>query len=72
HTTLPVAVGFGIRTPEQAAGMARVADAVVVGSAVVQALAAGLDGDGKPLPGCAEGAHALVRDLAAGVRGARK
>ncbi|MBF0391572.1 MAG: tryptophan synthase subunit alpha, partial [Alphaproteobacteria bacterium] len=34
HTTVPVAVGFGIRTPEQAAGMARVADAVVVGSAV--------------------------------------
>ncbi len=36
HTDLPVGVGFGIRTPEQAAEMARVADAVVVGSAVMQ------------------------------------
>ena len=35
-TTLPVAVGFGIRTPEQAAAIARVADGVVVGSAIVE------------------------------------
>ena len=34
-TTLPVAVGFGVRTPEQAAAIARVADGVVVGSAIV-------------------------------------
>ena len=39
---LPVAVGFGIRTPEQAAAVARVADAVVVGSALVDEIAAGL------------------------------
>jgi tryptophan synthase alpha chain len=37
---LPVAVGFGIRTPEQAAAVARVADAAVVGSALVDALEA--------------------------------
>lgn len=37
---LPVAVGFGIRTPEQAAAVARVADAAVVGSALVEALEA--------------------------------
>ena len=37
---LPVAVGFGIRTPDQAAAVARVADAVVVGSALVDTLAA--------------------------------
>jgi tryptophan synthase alpha chain len=36
HTKLPVAVGFGISTPEQAAEIARVADAIVVGSAIVQ------------------------------------
>ena len=42
-TGLPVAVGFGIRTPEQAAAVARVADAVVVGSALVDEIAAGLD-----------------------------
>jgi len=41
-TGLPVAVGFGIRTPEQAAAVARVADAVVVGSALVDEIAAGL------------------------------
>ncbi len=39
---LPVAVGFGIKTPERAAAVAKVADAVVVGSALVDALAAGL------------------------------
>jgi tryptophan synthase alpha chain len=43
---LPVAVGFGIRTPEQAAAIARVADAAVVGSALVDAIAGALaDGD---------------------------
>lgn len=36
HTDLPVAVGFGIKTPEQAAEVARVADAAVVGSALVE------------------------------------
>jgi tryptophan synthase alpha chain len=35
-TALPVAVGFGVRTPEQAAAIARVADGVVVGSALVE------------------------------------
>jgi tryptophan synthase alpha chain len=40
---LPVAVGFGIKTPERAAEVARVADAVVVGSALVEEIAAALD-----------------------------
>jgi tryptophan synthase alpha chain len=39
---LPVAVGFGIKTPERAAAIARIADAVVVGSALVDEVAAGL------------------------------
>ncbi len=38
-TTLPVAVGFGVRTPEQAAAIAKVADGVVVGSAIVEIVA---------------------------------
>jgi tryptophan synthase alpha chain len=38
-TDIPVAVGFGVRTPEQAAAIARVADAVVVGSAIVEIVA---------------------------------
>jgi tryptophan synthase alpha chain len=38
-TDLPVAVGFGVRTPEQAADIARVADGVVVGSAIVEIVA---------------------------------
>jgi len=38
-TDLPIAVGFGIRTPEQAAAVARHADAVVVGSAIVDTIA---------------------------------
>ena len=39
YTDLPVAVGFGVRTPEQAANIARVADGVVVGSALVELVA---------------------------------
>ncbi|WP_222184237.1 tryptophan synthase subunit alpha [Geminicoccus harenae] len=70
-TTLPVAVGFGIRTPEQAAAIARNADAAVVGSALVDLVATNLDQDGKARPGLVEAVHGLVRELAAGVRGAR-
>ena len=50
HTRLPVAVGFGIREPEQAAGIARIADAAVVGSALVDLLATHLDGQGRARP----------------------
>ena len=39
HTTLPIAVGFGISTPEQARTVAKLADAVVVGSAIVSQIA---------------------------------
>lgn len=47
-TGLPVAVGFGIRTPERAAEIARVADAAVVGSALVDEVAAALDAGADP------------------------
>jgi tryptophan synthase alpha chain len=40
---LPVAVGFGVKTPERAAEIARVADAVVVGSALVDEVAAAVE-----------------------------
>ncbi len=71
RTDLPVAVGFGIRTPEDAAGFARVADAAVVGSALVETIANGLDDDGRPRPGLVGEALDFVRRLADGVRGAR-
>ncbi len=72
HTDLPVAVGFGINTPEQAAAVARTADAAVVGSALIARIAAGLDAAGRPRPDLARGALDFVRGLAVGVRGARE
>jgi tryptophan synthase alpha chain len=71
HTELPIAVGFGIRTPEQAAAIAGTADGAVVGSAIVDAVKAELDGDGKAKPGLAARVLALVESLADGVRGSR-
>lgn len=67
HTALPVAVGFGIKTPESAAAIARVADAVVVGSAIVGLIAAHLDADGRAAPGLVDKVTAFVTDLATAV-----
>jgi tryptophan synthase alpha chain len=72
HTDLPVAVGFGIKTPQQAAAVAAVADAAVVGSAIVTRIADRLDRDGRAGPGLVEDVLGLVRQLAEGVRGARR
>ena len=72
HTTLPLAVGFGIKTPDDAASVARSADAAVVGSALVSAIAGSLDGSGRATAKTAPAVHDLVRRLAAGVRAARK
>ena len=69
HTDLPIAVGFGIRTPEQAAEVAAVADAAVVGSALVEQLKANLDGDGRATPGLVAKVLGSVSTLAKGVRG---
>jgi tryptophan synthase alpha chain len=71
-TPLPVAVGFGIRTPEQAAEVARAADAAVVGSSLVQCLALNLKPDSTAKPGLVDAVLAKVRALAQGVRNARK
>jgi len=70
-TELPIAVGFGIRTPEQAAEVARAADAAVVGSSLVQRLALNLNADSIAKPGLVDAVLADVRGLAEGVRGAR-
>jgi tryptophan synthase alpha chain len=72
HTAMPIAVGFGIKTPEAAAAIARHADAAVVGSAIVQAVAATLDPDGRATAATASNVLDLVRMLADGVRGARR
>lgn len=71
HTPLPVAVGFGIREPKQAAAIARVADAAVVGSALVSAVAAGLSATGRAKPGLAGRVLKLVAALGRGVKSAR-
>jgi tryptophan synthase alpha chain len=71
HSPLPIAVGFGIRTPAQAAAVARAADAVVVGSALVQRVADHLDSTGAPSLSLVDAVLADVRALAAAVRGAR-
>ena len=72
HTDLPVAVGFGLKTAKAVAEAAALADAAVVGSAIVQKLADGLDAEGKARPGLAADVLGLVRDLAAGARSARQ
>ena len=70
HSDLPVAVGFGIKTPAQAAEIVTVADAAVVGSALVDRVKAGLDEEGRPGAALVGDVLALVSSLAGGVRGA--
>jgi tryptophan synthase alpha chain len=72
QTGLPIAVGFGIKTSEQAAAVARHADAAVVGSAIVDRVKAGLDKDGRPTTDLLPGVLSFVRTLADGVRSVRK
>ena len=72
HTDLPVAVGFGIKTADQAAAIAQAADAAVVGSALVSRIGAHVGEDGTASPKAVSDTLALVRELAAGVRRARQ
>ena len=67
-TALPVAVGFGVKTPEQARAIARGADGVVVGSALVDAIRDTLGANGKPTGKTVPRVLDLVRSLAQGVR----
>ena len=70
-TDLPIAVGFGVRSPHQAAEAVRIADAAVVASALIETLAANLDEHGRAKKGAVRKVLDQVRELAAGVRGAR-
>ena len=72
HTKLPVAVGFGVKSAEQARALAQSADGVVVGSALIDALKATLDADGKAQPASVGAVTKLVASLAAGVRSAKR
>jgi tryptophan synthase alpha chain len=71
HTMLPVAVGFGIKTAAQVAEVARIADAVVVGTAIVDRIAAACVA-GMASAAIAADVHEFVANLAAGVRRERE
>ena len=68
HTDLPLAIGFGIRTPQQAAEASRIADGAVVGTALVDTLAASLDERGRARPDTVRQVLDQVRALAEAVR----
>jgi tryptophan synthase alpha chain len=72
HTTLPVCVGFGVKTADHAAAVAEGADGVVVGSALIDALKSTLDVEGRATPATVDGVLSRVRDVASGVRRVRK
>lgn len=67
HTDLPLCIGFGIRTPEHAAEVARRAEGAVVGSALIDKIA-----EAKSSQQAIDGVLGLCRELAEGVRGARR
>ncbi|KFB08472.1 tryptophan synthase subunit alpha [Nitratireductor basaltis] len=71
HTPLPVCVGFGVKTAAQARAIGAEADGVVVGTAIVNAVANVIGPDGKTTADPAEAVATLVRGLADGVREAR-
>jgi tryptophan synthase alpha chain len=72
HTALPVGVGFGIKTPDHAAAVARHADAAVVGSAIVDRVKAGLDEKNSPKADLLPNVLSFVKSLADGVRSVHK
>ena len=72
HTKLPVCVGFGIRTPDAARAIAENANGAVVGTALVDALRASLDTEGRATPRTVGAVADLVTALAQGVRGAKQ
>lgn len=72
HTSLPVAVGFGVKTAEHARAIAEGADGVVVGSVLVEAVRKSLDEPGKATASTVKAVADLVAELAAGVRAAKR
>ncbi len=71
QTDLPIGIGFGIKTPEQAAQAARIGDAVVVGSTLVRAVADHLDDQGRAKASMVEAVAGLVAELAEATHKAR-
>ncbi len=67
-TDMPIAVGFGVKTAEQAAAIGEAADGVVVGTALVNAVAGSLNENGSATISTPQAVHSLVQDLASGVR----
>ena len=70
-TDLPIAVGFGVRSPAQAAAAVQAADAAVVASALIDTLAGSLDGEGRAGADSARLVLDQIAALAAAVRTAR-
>ncbi len=68
HTSLPICVGFGVKTADQASAIAKVADGVVVGSALVSAVERSLNKQGKPTAQTPKAVHKVVAEIALGVR----
>ena len=71
HTDLPIAVGFGVKSPESAAAVAAHADAVVVGTALIDVLAKSLH-EGQATHSTVDNVRHFVSQLAAGVRSAER
>lgn len=72
HSTLPVAVGFGVKNAESAARIAAHADGVVVGSAIIDVLKASLDSEGRATGSTVAKVSELVAELSEGVRRASR
>ena len=72
YTDLPVAVGFGIKTPAQVAEVGKIADAAVVGSALVDIIEANLDDNGNAKAGLVKNALEFVAELSRGVQSSEK
>jgi tryptophan synthase alpha chain len=72
HTDLPVCVGFGVKTAEHASAIARGADGVVVGSALVDTVRRTLDEDGRATATTVSAVLELVADIAEGTRAGRR
>lgn len=68
HTDLPIAVGFGVKTEQQVSALARLAEGVVVGSALVAAIAESLDSEGEATRNTKPQVLGLVENLAAALR----
>ncbi|MCV6600265.1 MAG: tryptophan synthase subunit alpha [Cohaesibacter sp.] len=71
HTDLPVAVGFGVKTPEQAKAIGKNADGVVVGSVLVNAILDSLDEEGKASDGTITAVTSIIEGLAEGAKAAK-